>query len=354
MDGERSRQRQHGTTPKSMFLGSDDVMHHTSEVPVEVDGLAELEHEMSVQEHVHIEVQDHTGELDAETGWPNGDSIMDEDIMDQIVHFWHEMELLVMAATKLSLRMVNGSDENGEEQEEFQDWSILHGLARVGCPIEIARLAVKLYPDQVHQIDINENLPLHVASQSHITSALAAGTWNHSQSQSCEENTSTVPPMMRCLLEVHPRGALEVNSDGRHPINLAILAGKTWVDGIKDLFLACPSVTIDGSLDSILHLPSFMIAALPRGHMIDSNDEEQNFGESEQWYRMKNNAFEEEMRAKRRASKTIGSMWRFLPHQSKLQALAEARSDIDVIQISTIYELLRINPGLICSLSETF
>jgi hypothetical protein len=343
MDDERLRQRRHGTSSNFILLGTSIGQNPTSRYDDDRDGLEELEHEMSLHEHVHEEQEDHTGVGQNALGLHYEGSILDEENIDAIVKFWHEMELLVMAATHLSLYITDDHDEIGQGYDGEQEMLIVHGLAKVGCPNEIGRLAVKLYPEQVRQIDINGNLPLHIASLSHKTSALAAGTHGD---QTYGENATLGPPMMKCLIDVYPGGASEVDSDGRYPINLAILAGKTWLDGVGDIFRAGPNVIISGSLDSITRLPSFMIAALPRRPL--TCDGEENINDRERNSRMDSDIdFEEEMRAKRNTSKTIGSMWRFLPDQSKLRAVAEARRDIEMIQLNTIFELLRIAPDLI-------
>jgi len=343
MDDERLRQRRHGTSSNFILLGTSIGQNPTSRYDDDRDGLEELEHEMSLHEHVHEEQEDHTGVGQNALGLHYEGSILDEENIDAIVKFWHEMELLVMAATHLSLYITDDHDEIGQGYDGEQERLIVHGLAKVGCPNEIGRLAVKLYPEQVRQIDINGNLPLHIASLSHKTSALAAGIHGD---QTYGENATLGPPMMKCLIDVYPGGASEVDSDGRYPINLAILAGKTWLDGVGDIFRAGPNVIISGSLDSITRLPSFMIAALPRRPL--TCDGEENINDRERNSRMDSDIdFEEEMRAKRNTSKTIGSMWRFLPDQSKLRAVAEARRDIEMIQLNTIFELLRIAPDLI-------
>merc|ERR1711957_217239 len=60
--------------------------------------------------------------------------------------------------------------------------------------------------------------------------------------------------------------------------------------------------------------------------------------------------FQEEMRAKRVASSSIGSMWRFLPAESKARALETAKNDIKMIQITTVFELLRAYPSILVNI----
>ncbi len=329
MNEERTRQRRDGTSSNSLLLGlglnrnSSGKNYPTGSC--EIDGQEELEHEMSLHDHVHEEEEDHIGDNHERLDITH--SALAEENMDVLVNFWHEMELLVIASTRLTLRLTDDNDTN--QINRF----IVHELAKVGCPNEIAKLAIKLYPEEVRHFH-EGNLPLHIASCSHNTSALATG-----------ENATT-SPMLNCLLDVYPQGASIPNSDGRYPINLALLAGKTWLDGVGDIFRADPNIIINGSVDCITNLPSFMIAALPRSNA--KLGTESKFNERIQTNQIDSHvALEEELRASSNTSKTILSMWRFLPDQSKLRALAEARSDIELIRLTTIFELLRIAPGLL-------
>ena len=345
MNQEKIRQRRHGTSSSNIIFEREMAGVSVENIDqsirsIEVDGPQELEHEMALHEHLHEEQEIHIGGQEV-PGAHDQLPHYNEEYLDRIADFWHEMELLVMAATRMSLRMIDEQNDMNAEDNINDEWLILHGLSIVGCPSEIARLAVKLYPQQLRQRDSNGNLPLHLASLSHKTSSLAEGTWNLGPGR----NSSTVPPMMSCLLDVYPEGALEMNSCGRYPINLAILAGKTWMDAVGSLFKAGPNVILSGSLDSVTMLPSCMIAALPR---CSSNDDSEG----------SNNDFleenctgavigiEEEIRDKQNASKIMRSMWRF---KSKVRPEADARIDIEIIQLSTIYELLRIAPDVLFS-----
>jgi len=320
LNEERRRQQRYGLDSNRLLSDRDGL--HQPQIDGDASGLGvrlgaegreELEHEMALRDHVHEVYENHVG----------GDhEVMVELNVDIVVDFWHSMELLVMAATRLSLSV----DPN---DSRLADWFIVHGLAKTGCPHEIAHLAVKLYPNQVRQRDYDGNLPLHIAASSHKTSALADGTWHHNRQHSGDHSNS-VPSMLKCLLEIYPGAAKESNAGGRYSINLAIMAGKTWSDGVGDIFKACPNVVLSGSLDMVTNLPSFMLAALARDPSTYDDV-----------------GFEEEMRAKRRASKKIGSMWRFFPAQSKRRALEEAKSDIELLKLSTIFELLKAVPEFI-------
>lgn len=332
MNEERIRQETYGMNPNRLLQAMDNFRRRPEAeneplaAHLDIAGSEELDHEMAQHDHIHETQENHVDQTQNVSAINGETSIVKEEHLDIVVNFFHEMQLLIMAATRLSLCM------GGE-----YDWSIVHGLSVTGCPLEIGRLAVKLYPEQLRHRDNTGSLPLHLASSSHKTSALADGTWHHNR-QPYGDNASSSPPMMKCLLEEYPAAALELNSEGRYPINIAITAGKTWLSGVSDIFDAGPNVILDGTLDRLTRLPSFMLAAMQR-----------NSARCRQNRRIGSSVgFEEEMRAKRTASKTIGSMWRLLPQQAKVRALKEAKNDIEAIQLTTVFELLRAMPEIIC------
>lgn len=348
MEEERERQEERfGFCSDTLLRDAASEYSETQDgQDVIVEGEQELEHEMSINDHVHEIEEEHIlvveGEGSHRSVTGNEDFQVDNTSLEALVIFWHEMELLVIAATRLTLKIGNEDEEEIDTQlddgsgERQPEWRIVHGLCIIGCPREVANLAVKLYPEQVREADENGDLPLHLASSSHQTSALAEGTWHHDQTP-YGENVQTASPMMECLLREYPEAASVLNTAGRYPINLAILAGKTWQDGVCDVFRAGPNVVLEGSVDSTVGLPPFMLAALPRYSSVNYNS----------CLKVGKSKFEQEMRAKRSASKNIGSMWMLLPDSSKVRALTVAKTDIDKVQLTTIYQLLRVVPEFI-------
>ena len=338
MEEEKERQVRFGLCSDSLLaVAATKNGESQDDQEASIEGEQELEHEMSIHDHVHVIEETHFLIVDGEGSAHTERFQMDYEVLEELVNFWHEMELLVLAATRLSLKIYDEEENDSWPDERQPEWQIVHGLSITGCPREIANLAVKLYPEQVRTAEEDGNLPLHLASLSHQTSALADGTWHHDQ-KPYGQNASTAPPMMECLLNEYPEAASEKNNAGSYSLNLAILAGKTWQDGAGDIFRAGPNIVLDGSVDSIFGLPPFMLAALPRYYSaIDYNSR----------LKVRESSFEEEMRAKRSASKNIGSMWMLLPDSSKVRALSEAKLDIDKMQLTTIYQLLRVVPEFI-------
>lgn len=176
--------------------------------------------------------------------------------------------------------------------------SVLHALARTACPREVALLAMKLYPGEVLERDSLGNLPLHLACR--------------------YEGAETV---MSCLLNQ----ASILDADDRLPLHIALLSGKTWQHGILNLWNACPQY--GGTRDKETGFPAFLLAALPDPAVV-------------------------QRATKRLAADTCGSLWRFMPASSQKRALDEAKANVDLLHLSTVYEVLRAAPNVLacCSL----
>ncbi len=185
IEEERFRQRRNGvqssgilteweedqqTSPHaSNRIGSIDSSSDRQKVPPRDEsgdeGREELEHEMSLHDHIH-EIEETHVVSDVEAGTfhhrahpPSYGAIMSEENLNALVNFWHEMELIIMAATQLSLS-IDELDDEGESTSSLETrrrWYILHGLAKTGCPEEISKLALALYPDQVRMMDHSWN-----------------------------------------------------------------------------------------------------------------------------------------------------------------------------------------------------
>ena len=320
----------------------------------------ELEHEMSHTEHVHEveEIHDTRGNnnVDSHVPFSHTHSMKSTECLERLANLWHEMELITMAAVygtfEIKSEDTEGETQNHEKTNPFEtSWPILHALSTIGCPSEIAWLAIKLYPDQVYKRDVNGNLPIHIASKSHNT-ALSEGVWHQGagvDGSAPSKMSGGTSPMLECLLRVYPEGCLILNLEGQLPIHLAIRAGKMWETGIYDIFRACPSVLIGAVRDTPSQLHSFMLAAtrssdgtesggkhIPEHHDSDSGDQKKDA--IEKW---------EEIYARRNVSRAIGSMWRYLPSRSKRQYLLSAKASLEKTKLTTIYELLKSMPDAV-------
>jgi hypothetical protein len=303
----------------------------------------------------------------------------DDSILDALVAFWHSMELLLMTAYHgtMDLDVIDSIDTTeargnlkndlGESNLGRRKWRVVHALAYVGCPLEVAKLAVCLYPEQVRERDENRNLPLHIAVKSRSSSSqwdaaeddahavadiesLAGSAGNEREvdavtgqvRQSTLSYTPACAPVIKALLESYPHAAACADGNGRLPLNLALVSGRTWRSGIADILEACPDALF-GTRDSATHLAPFMLAAVDQRELREHSY--QVAGESVEY----EEADEAELRAKKIASNQIGGMWRFMSHETKERVLAKVRQDIDVIKLETILEVLRAMPDAVLS-----
>ena len=363
---------------------STDRMTHNDHDGERIIAQHELEHEMSLTEHVNVAEEiheddtpfnnvpfrsndptdnNHVGNVDGRDPL-HTHSIESEECFERFTNFWHEMELMAMAAAygtfKVQSQELVTKQQHDEKRDPLQiSWPILHALSAIGCPSEIAWLAIKLYPDQLYKRDKNGNLPIHIASKSHST-ALSEGVWWHKDAerdgQTPTKMRSGTSPMLECLLRVYPEGCLIMNSEGQLPIHLALRAGKMWETGIYDIFRACPSVLIGAMRDTPSQLHSFMLAAATRRSCDTGSGEIYVLGQHDTNAngRQNNEGKWEEIYARRNASHSIGSMWRYLPISSKRQHLLNAKVSLERKRLTTIYELLKSMPHHAVSTGNSF
>jgi hypothetical protein len=216
-------------------------------------------------------------------------SVMNDSV-SRVVRFWQRMELWLRVAYLGTL----STDE--------QSWSLLHALAFVGgCPREVAQLAVVLNPDQACSADAAGSLPLHLLCSSH-------------------HNNSDCEFLLQSLLEVHPETAKCANQEGRLPLNVALAHGKHGTI-IQRLITAEPLVLF-GMRDLVTGLPCFALAATCEISI------------TELWSQWHNTS-------------DVGSLWHFLPLHAQEERLQQARRDLEIVKLNTIYRILRAIPSAV-------
>mmetsp|Transcript_31805 Transcript_31805/g.69901 ORF Transcript_31805/g.69901 Transcript_31805/m.69901 type:complete len:612 (-) Transcript_31805:1843-3678(-) len=282
---------------------------------------------------------------------PELDSILwDDSMLDTLLNFWHDMELLLLCA-------YYGTTDLDIIDASCCQWRVVHALAFTGCPPEVAKLAVALYPEQVHERDERNDLPLHIAVQSRSSSSLWEAAEDDAHAVADIESlvegvdvitgqrrrgtpyTPSAAPVIKALLDSYPHAAACANGDGRLPLNLALVSGRTWRTGIRDILAACPDALF-GTRDPSTHLFPFMLAAIDpkqlRGRQDLDHGDEASFEETD-----------EEVRAKKEATAVIGGMWRFMSPETKERVLAKVRKDIDIVRLDTVFEILRAMPDAV-------
>eukprot|EP00521_Asterionellopsis_glacialis_P015538 CAMPEP_0195309454 /NCGR_PEP_ID=MMETSP0707-20130614/38746_1 /TAXON_ID=33640 /ORGANISM="Asterionellopsis glacialis, Strain CCMP134" /LENGTH=456 /DNA_ID=CAMNT_0040373751 /DNA_START=492 /DNA_END=1862 /DNA_ORIENTATION=+ len=253
--------------------------------------------------------------------------------VERVVEFWHRMELLLMAAhfstlDFLSVRFRPSCEEINLHESKHggkRQWRVVHALAKTNCPEEVARLAVALYPAQTKERDEDGLLPLHIAAASPSYTSTSMPESNDMSSNTSNVSSGPAPAMMKVLLQKYPRAAQCTDPQGRLPLYVALASGKTWDTGVQILVQACPDVLLFGTRDIKTRLFSFLMAAV----VVE-------YGE-------------QFIRCKRRASRSIGGMWRLLPPNAKERVFKEAQEEVEYLQLTTIFELLRAMPEVVRS-----
>lgn len=194
-----------------------------------------------------------------------------------VVPFWRRMTVMLQQIT---------SSANHSE------FTLVHSLATTGCPREVALLAIRLHPAQIHERNSCGGLPLHLA---------------------CQHEGAEI--MIECLL---PQYADSYDGDGRLPLHIALSSGKTWQGGISSLWNAHP---LDGGIrDEATGLPAFLLANFPCERVV-------------------------ERATRAEAAELYKGLFRFIPNSTQAKILADARHQVDLQYLSTIYEILRETPN---------
>ena len=132
------------------------------------------------------------------------------------------------------------------------DFRLVHSsvaLTGYGCPLEMIRLAISVYPNQVREMDADGNLPLHIAAVS--SGFVSSHTFSDEDSlvsnlSNLSASTLTISPfakVIRLLLDKYPEAIrIPHGTKGELPLIMAIDAKqRTMEDGLKILIDAFPA-----------------------------------------------------------------------------------------------------------------
>jgi Molecular chaperone GrpE (heat shock protein) len=156
----------------------------------------------------------------------------------------------------------NYENEDDANERPFRLVHASVALAGYGCPIEMVRLAMSVYPQQVKEMDEDGNLPLHVAAvaSSYIPDSVTS-TYAEDSLMSVYSNLSSLNPrtpfgtVIDMLLTSYPEAAkIPHGSSGRLPLILALEARqRSLSDGLKLLINAYPAALESKEFDPNLH-----------------------------------------------------------------------------------------------------
>jgi ankyrin repeat protein len=203
-----------------------------------------------------------------------------DDLKGELGEAWNKTELLLRAAYHGSLEAsiaYQGKPMTftspGGPNSVFR---AVHAAASVDCPRQVIKIATKVYPEQLEQVDEESRIPLIIATMS--------PTWKirdlsdegylledrihdgHVERESDNMDdaeqvgpNSLYPSVIEILVTVAPEAAKRRDTDGRLPLQLAIANGKKWTTGVKALLEAYPEAMVFH--DPLTNLLPFMLAA---------------------------------------------------------------------------------------------
>jgi len=135
------------------------------------------------------------------------------------------------------------TQEEGNESISLQrnsDRKLGHAMLKNNCPFDLFKIVIKREPNLANVIDSSGNSLLHLIVQNR-------PFWN--KDLEC----------ISLLLEAFPDAAKECNNSGQAPLHLAIETNISWIDGLRKVMLAAPSVL--EIPDAKTKLLPFMLAA---------------------------------------------------------------------------------------------
>jgi len=174
----------------------------------------------AIEEQIHIVTSDNSSENLSINNEAN--KITEEHLLD-LDGRWTSVTLLLKAAYHETM---NGS------KAISVPFRLLHACVGTrSCPVRFVFLALNLWPEQLKEVDSDGNLPLHIAA------------FSVSKRKHFRFNT------LIKVLSMYPQAAQIPNKNGVLPLQLAIQSGKTWNEGIRELFEAYPEALTTLKID---------------------------------------------------------------------------------------------------------
>jgi len=174
--------------------------------------------------------------------------------------FWEKASILIKAAYY---------ESNNKQNNPTLGCNIGHVLhACVGvenCPSNIIELAMKLHPEQLCETDAWENYPLHIAASNR--------TLNGREICLCDEkftSTTSIPAnslseqenLVSRLVQLYPSAAKKPSGKGMMPLQLAVISGKKWHEGVCSILKAAVDIVMQPVMCNGTRIYPFMLAAV--------------------------------------------------------------------------------------------
>lgn len=195
------------------------------------------------------------------------------DLNDELLDAWKKTELLLRCAHK-------GTCDDDSSGHPFQ---AVHAACAVDCPRSVVRIAAKMYPYQLSELDEKGQTPLLIAAQSPVFKVrdlsdqgytfenviYGEETFDDEQKNGLgNENEGDQegfgqPPVIEIILNANQGGASASAAipdlHGRLPLHVALESPKTWKEGVKQLVGVYPEAV--SILDPKTAMFPFMLAA---------------------------------------------------------------------------------------------
>jgi hypothetical protein len=193
-----------------------------------------------------------------------------DDLKGELGEAWSKTELLLRAAVCCEAATRTTADTRNAV------FRAVHAAAAVDCPRQVVKIATKVYPTQLNELDEEGRIPLTIAAmtptwkirdlsdegyllEDRIHGDVSQYDGEVNDAEQVEPNP-LYPSVIEILVTAAPETARFRDADGRLPLQLAISCGKKWSTGVKALVEAFPDAMM--LHDPITNLYPFMLAAI--------------------------------------------------------------------------------------------
>lgn len=201
-------------------------------------------------------------------GWESYRSVVpwnEQELEERKSKEWNKLETMLYASYQAMQERRDDHDDNSNEESNIKfplrrivpsNWKILHAAVGIGeswCPIGLFQLLIEKVPEQVMEVDENENLPL-IFLLDKDTALKKPNRSFHMNISNKKESQSVSTRFVQGLLQIHPQAArIPHSKNQRLPLHLALSNGRGWFDGVKDIFMAYPeAVTVQDPVTGCL------------------------------------------------------------------------------------------------------
>ncbi|GAX09844.1 hypothetical protein FisN_11Lh178 [Fistulifera solaris] len=193
------------------------------------------------------------------------------DLHGELLDAWKKTELLLRCTQR------GACDDDSSSGHAFRP---VHAACAVDCPRSVVRIAARMYPHQLEEVDEKGMTPLLIAAaapvfkvrdlsdQGYTFEDIIYGEETFDDQEQTNKNDGDTdgfsqPPVIEIILNANQGGASASagipDSKGRLPLHVALESQKTWKEGVKQLVEVYPEGV--STVDPTTSLYPFMLAA---------------------------------------------------------------------------------------------